>query len=103
MKRWIHGSKDLNRKFVPPYDEDNEETTVADAIDAMTYSVYDNYKHDANATFNRVLEDIIEHLEADDLYGLKEGQDFDRLDVAHEMDKYDWSYINENRPVRQWI
>lgn len=103
MKRWIHGSKDLNRKFVPPYDEDNEETTVADAIDAMTYSVYDSYKDDSSVTFNLILEDIIEHLEAADLYGLKEGQDFDKLDVAREMDKYDWSYINENRSVRQWI
>ena len=106
MKRYIHSAtdvSDLNRKFVPPDYDDGEETTVANAIDAMTYSVYENYKHDSDATYDLILEVIIEHLEAPDLYGLKEGVDFDKIDVAYEMDNYDWKYINENRSVTRWI
>ena len=103
MKRWIYSAKDLNRRFVPPHDDDEREISVADAIDAMTYSAYDNYYRDPKATYDLILEVIIEHLEAPDLYDLKEGLDFDRLDVAHEMNKYDWDYIDENRSILDWI
>lgn len=85
------------------YDDDTTEFAVSDAIGAMTYSAYDNYSDDPDATYDLILDDVIEHLEAPDLYNLKEGQDFDKLDVAHEMDKYGWDYINESRSIAQWI
>ena len=69
----------------------------------MTYSTYDNYRTDEDATYDLILEVIIEHLEAPDLYNLKEGVDFSWKDVAREMDKYDWDYINENQSISGWM
>jgi len=103
MKRYIRSSADLSRRFIPPYDEDQNEITVRDAIDAMTYSVYDNYHDDPDATYDLILQVIVEHLEAPDLYALRDGVDFTRHDVAEEMAKYDWGYIDENRSVDRWI
>ena len=103
MKRYIRSASNLGRRFIPPYDEDRNETTVRNAIDAMTYSVYDNYYNDPDATYDLILQVIVDHLEAPDLYGLKEGVDFTKHDVAEEMAKYDWGYINEDESVDRWI
>lgn len=103
MKRYIRSASNLDRTFIPPYDEDQNETTIRNAIDAMTYSAYDNYYNDPDATYDLILQVIVDHLEAPDLYALKEGVDFTKHDVAEEMAKYDWDYINENMSVDRWI
>lgn len=109
MKRWIHAgteSFDLS-KLVNT--EEYEDLTIGEAIDAMTYSVYDNYRYDENADYDLILEVIVEHLDAPDIYNLKVGQDYSRKDVAEEMNKYDWELAKEenrregNRTVNRWM
>lgn len=101
MKKYIHASVNLDREFVPSYD-DEVTITVRDAIQDMTYQVWENYNGDEDIKYNDILEIIRDHLEDPEIYGLKARKDFANLDIANEMEQYDWE-IGENKSVGRWI
>lgn len=109
MKRWIHAATEDFDLTKLVNNEEYEDLTIGEAIDAMTYSVYDNYKYDENADYDLILEVIVEHLDAPDIYNLKVGRDYSEKDVAREMNKYDWELEKEenrpegNRTVNRWM
>lgn len=71
MKRWIHAKTDSR-------------------ITSMVYETYDNYNGDMTLTFEDIKNIVKEHLEDEDIYGMKGGKDFTEADIYDEMSKYDW-------------
>lgn len=109
MKRLIKSSSNLSKRFRPNYlvdVDDNFTTSVSDAIDAQTFSIWENYRHDLTEpfTFDEILEIIKEYLEEDGmgLYPLKCGVDFEDIDIAREMLKYDWTGTNSLIVEDEW-
>ena len=108
MKRLIKSSSNLSKRFRPNYLVDPDEDfqmSVSDAIDAQTFSIWDNYRHLIESfTFDEILEAIKEYLEEDGmgLYPLKHGVDFEDIDIAREMLKYDWTGTNSLIVEDKW-
>lgn len=108
MKRLIKSSSNLSKRFRPNYlvdVDDNFTTSVSDAIDAQTFSIWDNYRHLIGPfTFDEILEVIKQYLEEDGmgLYPLKCGVDFEDIDIAREMLKYDWTGTNSLIVEDEW-
>ena len=108
IKRLIKSSSNLDKRFRPNYLVDLDEDfqmSVSDAIDAQTFSIWDNYRHLIGPfTFDEILEVIKEYLEEDgmSLYPLKHGVDFEDIDIAREMLKYDWTGTNSLIVEDKW-
>ena len=103
MKRLIKSSSDLNKRF-RPHGWDFT-ISVSDAVDAQTFSIWDNYRHLLGYfTFDEILETIKEYLEEDGmgLYPLKYGVDFEDIDIAREMLKYDWTGTDSDIVSDEW-
>lgn len=93
MKRYIRSTKDFdyNRLIVNNDVTEDDNLTIADAIDMMCYNTYEEYYNDYvndRYSFGDLVDVVLMHLDDPDIYGLKVGKDYSRKYVEDCLEKY---------------